>query len=300
VEQLQDFRTNRDCRPSGTRSAREELEDWIEEQRDDFCNSYAAFYASDPGGGETCQERVVGQSLAREWCGKEDRILLDGSNGTEDLCSEQYVGDGYEDLAMNFCNNPEYYEHEFCRCSNVMKHDNPQYNDNNNNKFCDTFPNASGCSTMKSVMNPILEATPLEYRYLLEDKGHCKGLICSQSADQKIFLPDGYGSGCDNNIDICNNNFNIGTTTSSQISSACNFGNGDDSVPFQSGSGSDPSSSPSSSSSSSSDPSSSPSSSPISNFFSESNLFLGSSAIGIASIIFFLIVVVLVAKNQRP
>src|SRR6056300_1571719 len=54
ADQLKNFDTNRDCRPSGTRSAREELEDWIEEKRDEYCNSSAVFYAMDPGGGKTC------------------------------------------------------------------------------------------------------------------------------------------------------------------------------------------------------------------------------------------------------
>lgn len=288
-DKLRDFKTDKNCKPSGTwRTSSEELEDWIESKRNEYCNSDALFYADDPGGGKTCQERIQGQDLAKEWCSLGNRIKLDGSIGTENLCSEDYVGEeGYKELARNYCNTSRFQTDEFCRCANVMKHGNPQYNDFRNNKFCDRFPNAAGCSTMKSLMDPILESTPIEYRHLFDDKGHCKGLICSQSADEKIYLPEGYDSGCDNNISICNNTFNVGTATGSTISAACNFENSDDNVPFQSGSGSG------------SGPSPSPSPSP-SPFSFESNFILGGGGVvGVASIMFLLIVIIVVAKSQR-
>jgi len=138
-------------------------------------------------GNETCWDIVKTQDYMRDYCFKGNRMSQDP------LCSKSSLGDSYEILAKEYCeNNPD---KEFCGCYNVMQPG-----------LCEQLPNLPGCKTVKPIWDKITSSLDEGDIAQFEGMQPCYGSVCAGN----VYQPTDWGKNCNRDISICKADFDIG------------------------------------------------------------------------------------------
>ena len=139
------------------------------------------------GNKETCWDLVNTQKFMKEYCFKGNRM------STDSLCTKSSLGDSYEILAKEYCeNNPD---KEFCACYNVAQPG-----------FCAQAPNAPGCKTVQPIWDKITESLDEGDIAQFEGMQPCYGSVCAGN----VYQPTGWDTNCNKDISICKSDFDIG------------------------------------------------------------------------------------------
>jgi hypothetical protein len=191
--------------PTPGRNCSNELTNWLEEQRHNFCNNINNF-TKNPGGG-TCIERNAGQALAREYCGGTDKIK------SSPACTREYLGnDIWVQLATAYCSTESGKSDPWCSCFNVM------------NDVCDVDPNAAGCPEKALSYDVLVEKTPEAFRTAWSGRAPCYGLVCQESEDGSKWIPENANQNCAAPIQICGQSVQAEGITESTIDATCYIG----------------------------------------------------------------------------
>jgi hypothetical protein len=130
---------------------------------------------------------VINDNEKRNYCFKENRMSNDS------VCSKSSLGDSYEILAKEYCeNNPE---KEFCACYNVMQPG-----------LCDQLPDIPGCKTVKPIWDKITSSLDEGDTAQFEGMQPCYASVCAGTAYQ----PTSWDANCNRDISICKADFDIG------------------------------------------------------------------------------------------
>ena len=172
----------------------------VETKRNNFCSN-PENWLKNPGGG-TCQERDTGKTIGKAYCQVGDRIKTSGS------CSYEYLGDIYHELAVKYCQTPDGQADPWCSCYNIV------------NKVCDTNNNAAGCLDKAISFDPLLEATPEEFKTAWAGLEPCYGGVCQGN---KYIVPNA-NQNCNKPIKICKQELDSTNITDSSIEMVCNLG----------------------------------------------------------------------------
>ena len=151
-----------------------------------------------PGGG-MCLEYDEGKRLAKLYCQVGDRIATDAN------CTEDNLGNHYEELAEAYCKTHDGKHNQWCSCYNVS------------NDVCKNVPNAAGCDKKKQVFDPLVEATPEKFRHVWSGKAKCFGSVCVG----KKYVPTNANQGCDAPVQICAQSFDLDNVSGSTIEAKC-------------------------------------------------------------------------------
>jgi hypothetical protein len=176
----------------------------INTKRTNFCNAIENLLKN-PGGG-TCLERDTGKLIGKSYCQQGDRIK------SSSACTEEYLGNFYVGLAEAYCKTSAGQADDWCSCYNII------------NNVCDTNQNAAGCIAKAVNFDPLVEATPEEFKTLWTDRAPCFGLVCKGNK----YIPTNANQGCDAPIKICKQSLEAENITESSINSVCNLGDGGD------------------------------------------------------------------------
>ena len=153
------------------------------------CNT---FKVSNPGfkygdGDKRCWDYFDDSNLKKEYCFKDDRM------STDTLCTKSNLGDSYEILAQEYCENNS--DKAFCACSNVMQPG-----------FCEQAPNAPGCKTVQPIWDNITQSLDEEDIAQFEGMQPCYAGVCGGT----VYQPTGWDTRCGSDISICKADFDLG------------------------------------------------------------------------------------------
>ena len=166
---------------------------------DTFCSDSNKVFESP--GGQSCLERSTGQALAKQYCEVGSRIHSDTN------CTKENMGVGnYDTVAEAYCEaNPN---ESFCSCYNVV----------NDKCADDSTTGPAGCDhPTGAAYVKIRDATPSDQKSLWDGQRKC-GSVCTGAGK---YLPDNNQAGCKTTIQICSQNFNVGSMSDSDISASC-------------------------------------------------------------------------------
>src|SRR6056300_1857640 len=136
---------------------------------------------------ETCWDLVNTQKFMKDYCFKGNRM------STDSLCTKSSLGDSYEILAKEYCeNNPD---KEFCGCYNVMQPG-----------LCEQLPNLPGCRTVQPIWDKITSSLDEGDIAQFEGMQPCYGSVCAGN----VYQPTDWGKNCNRDISICKADFDIG------------------------------------------------------------------------------------------
>src|SRR5210317_245080 len=139
------------------------------------------------GNKETCWDLVNTQKFMKDYCFKGNRM------STDYLCTKSSLGDSYEILAKEYCeNNPD---KEFCGCYNVMQPG-----------LCEQLPNLPGCRTVQPIWDKITSSLDEGDIAQFEGMQPCYGSVCAGN----VYQPTDWGKNCNRDISICKADFDIG------------------------------------------------------------------------------------------
>jgi hypothetical protein len=140
-------------------------------------------------GNETCWDLVKTQDYMRDYCFKEGKNRM----SEDPLCSKSSLGNSYEILAKEYCeNNPD---KEFCACYNVAQPG-----------LCEQVPNLPGCKTVKPIWDKITSSLDEGDIAQFEGMQPCYGSVCAGN----VYQPTGWDTNCNKDISICKADFDIG------------------------------------------------------------------------------------------
>ena len=167
--------------------------------RDKFCNDVSNAFKSP--GGESCLERSTGVALAKQYCEVGNRIHSDTNCTKENLSVANY-----DSIAEAYCEaNPN---DSFCSCYNVV----------NDKCADDSTTGPAGCDhPTGAAYVKIRNATPSDQKSLWDGQRKC-GSVCTGAGK---YLPDNNQAGCKTTIQICSQNFNVGSMSDSDITASC-------------------------------------------------------------------------------
>jgi len=139
------------------------------------------------GNKETCWDLVNTQKFMKDYCFKGNRM------STDSLCTKSSLGDSYEILAKEYCeNNPD---KEFCGCYNVMQPG-----------LCEQSPNLPGCKTVKPIWDKITSSLDEGDIAQFEGMQPCYASVCTGTG----YKPTSWDVNCNKDISICKADFDIG------------------------------------------------------------------------------------------
>jgi len=140
-------------------------------------------------GNETCWDFVKTQDYMRDYCFKEGKNRM----SQDPLCSKSSLGNSYEILAKEYCeNNPD---KDFCGCYNVTQPG-----------LCEQSPNLPGCRTVQPIWDKITSSLDEGDIAQFEGMQPCYGGVCGGT----VYQPIGWDSRCGSDISICKADFDIG------------------------------------------------------------------------------------------
>jgi len=193
-----DYRgARRECRPH--------LDRHIAKLREDFCKTPGNL-SKNPGGG-TCLERDAAGGIANTYCERGNNIS--GSDQGK-ACTREALGTNYDRIATKYCQTPDGRYDNFCSCYNVT------------NGICDADASSAGCGTKAAVFDPLVEATPKEFRGAWMGREACFGGVCTGTA----YVPNNANQNCNAPIKICNQQISASNMDQSDINATCNLGDG--------------------------------------------------------------------------
>ena len=176
----------------------------IETKRNNFCSN-SENLLKDPGGG-SCLSRNEGQANGKLYCQVGDRIK------TVSACNYQYLGNSYHELAAAYCKTTDGQADAWCSCYNVM------------NKVCDTNLSAAGCIDKAISFDPLVEATPEEFKTQWAGLEPCYGGVCQGGVEGAKYIPVNANQNCDKPINICKQEIDSTNISESSIEMVCNLG----------------------------------------------------------------------------
>ena len=168
--------------------------------KDTFCGD-SENITKNPGGG-TCLEFDSAKTIAKDYCSKNNRMATSG------VCTRENLGNFYDELAVAYCKTTNGQADDWCSCYNVL------------NKVCDTNNNAAGCLDKAINYDPLVEATPEEFKTLWVGLEGCYGGVCQGN---KYIVPNA-NQNCDKPINICKQSIDAENISESAIELACNIG----------------------------------------------------------------------------
>lgn len=193
-----DYRgARRECRPH--------LDRHIAKLREDFCKTPGNL-SKNPGGG-TCLERDAAGGIANTYCEQGSNIA--GSDQGK-ACTREALGTNYDRIAIKYCQTPDGRYDNFCSCYNVT------------NGICDADASSAGCGTKAAVFDPLVDATPVEFRGAWMGREACFGGVCTGTA----YVPNNANQNCNAPIKICNQQISASNIDSTEINATCNLGDG--------------------------------------------------------------------------
>ena len=152
-------------------------------------------------GVQSCLEIDTGKALAKQYCEVSDRIHSDTN------CTKENLGvANYDSIAEAYCEaNPN---DSFCSCYNVV----------NDKCADDSTTGPAGCDhPTGAAYVKIRNATPSDQKSLWDGQRKC-GSVCTGAGK---YLPDNNQAGCKTTIQICSQNFNVGSMSESDINASC-------------------------------------------------------------------------------
>jgi len=130
---------------------------------------------------------VINDNEKKNYCFREDRMSNDS------VCSKSSLGDSYEILAKEYCeNNPD---KDFCACYNVTQPG-----------LCEQVPNLPGCKTVNPVWDKITSSLDEGDIAQFEGMQPCYKSVCSGN----VYQPTSWDVNCNRDISICKADFDIG------------------------------------------------------------------------------------------
>ena len=168
--------------------------------KDTFCRD-SENITKDPGGG-TCLEFDTAKTIAKDYCSKNNRMA------TSAVCTEENLGNFYNQLAENYCKTADGQSDPWCSCYNVI------------NKVCDTNNSAAGCLDKAINYDPLVEATPEEFKTAWVGLEGCYGGVCQGN---KYILPNA-NQNCNKPIKICKQQLDAQNISESSVDMVCNLG----------------------------------------------------------------------------
>jgi hypothetical protein len=195
-----DYRgARRECRPH--------LDRHISKLREDFCK-IPGNITKDPGpGGRSCLTRDQSGKEANSFCEQGSNIARTDMGK---VCSRDALDANYDRIAEKYCQTPDGRYDNFCSCYNVT------------NGVCDADASSAGCGTKAAVFDPLVEATPVEFRGAWMGREACFGGVCTGTA----YVPNNANQNCNTPIKICNQQISASNMDSTEINATCNLGDG--------------------------------------------------------------------------
>ena len=176
---------------------------------DQFCNVRDNITKSP--GGSTCWDRKHGSDLARQYCGVGNRITTDMC----DIGKTKHIGrQEYDDLAKAYCKTDflgQGENDEWCACRNVMR---------DSGTWCKNNPTKPGCKDVMTHYNAILATVPEKFRGEFPiERIKCMKNVCTAGRKWK---PVSLDDQCRNNIQICNMEFDLKSSSVGTLNAKCN------------------------------------------------------------------------------
>jgi hypothetical protein len=168
--------------------------------KDTFCRD-SENITKNPGGG-TCLEFDSAKTIAKDYCSKNNRMA------TSAVCTRENLGNFYDELAANYCKTTDGQADDWCSCYNVI------------NKVCDTNNNAAGCLDKAINYDPLVEATPEEFKTAWVGLEGCYGGVCQGN---KYIVPNA-NQNCNKPIKICKQQLDAQNISESSVDMVCNLG----------------------------------------------------------------------------
>ena len=179
----------------------------IETKRNNFCSN-PENWLKNPGGG-TCKERDTGQTNGKAYCAVGDRIK------SSSACIFEYLGNSYDELASAYCKTTNGQADPWCSCYNII------------NEVCNTNNNAAGCLDKAISFDPLVEATPEEFKSVWSGREACYGGVCQGAEEGSKYVPVNANQNCNTDIQICNQSIDAQNISESAVDMVCNLGNDD-------------------------------------------------------------------------
>jgi hypothetical protein len=149
-----------------------------------------------------CNETVLGSGvhmdILKEYCSRSSKIKDHGG------CSNLNQAD-YNRLAETYCEaNPS---DAWCKCYNVSK----------NKCGDDQKSGPAGCADTSGWVD-LRNATPDDFKNVWDNKRKCYGAVC---VGANKYIPPNVNQGCDADIQICSQSFDISNMSESEITASC-------------------------------------------------------------------------------
>ena len=168
--------------------------------KDTFCRDPENI-TKNPGGG-TCLEFDSAKTIAKEYCSKNNRMA------TSAVCTRENLANFYDKLAEDYCKTTNGQADDWCSCYNVI------------NKVCDTNNDAAGCLDKAINYDPLVEATPNDFKTAWAGLEGCYGGVCQGN---KYIVPNA-NQNCNKPIKICKQELDAGNISESSVEMVCNLG----------------------------------------------------------------------------
>ena len=138
--------------------------------------------------------------LLKWYCGK-------GGNIKEARC-DALSGTDKNSLSEAYCKTATGRSDAFCTCYNVV------------NGVCDRHGSAAGCAKKKQTFDKLVAKTPADQRQVWSGMESCFGRVCTGAGK---YIPPNTNQNCNKSVNVCIQDFDIGTITDSNIVAKCDI-----------------------------------------------------------------------------
>ena len=142
----------------------------------------------------------VYKELLKWYCGL-------GGNIKEARCDALSNTD-YNSVAETYCKTAAGRADPFCTCYNVV------------NGVCDRHGSAAGCAKKKQTFDKLVAKTPADQRQVWSGMESCFGRVCTGAGK---YIPPNTNQNCNKSVNVCIQDFDIGTITDSNIVAKCDI-----------------------------------------------------------------------------
>ena len=138
--------------------------------------------------------------LLKWYCGKDDNIK-------EARCDALSNTDK-NNISEAYCKTATGRSDAFCTCYNVV------------NGVCDRHGSAAGCAKKKRTFDKLVAKTPADQRQVWSGMESCFGRVCTGAGK---YIPPNTNQNCNKSVNVCIQDFDIGTITDSNIVAKCDI-----------------------------------------------------------------------------
>ena len=181
----------------------------------EFCSDQNNILAS-IGAGDTCQLMDASGSKMAQWClSKENETDTKLRMRTRaDVCNERGLKSKFHETAQMYCRGHP--EDDWCICYNVKT------------GVCSKNEEAAGCKNNVVSIEKNKDFYKDGYE-ILKSKAHCRPRVCDRP--NISYVPAGATQDCASSYSFCGTDFDIRTTSNSNIIMKCNEGRGPAQLP---------------------------------------------------------------------